>query len=341
MKRIAYIYLSVLCLVMVSSCMKTKIANSQSANEPASNNEISNQDMDNATVTNSQSANEPASNNEISNQDMDNATVTDSPSVNVPASNNEISNQDMDTAGEWAGFGIPLNILSFQPDTSPLPDVKPWLEKANAGNDEAQFVLSMLYRDGVMGVDNIVNGKPSVKKANRLHEMYRWILREDEDEYEDEESVFMGISLNPSLTDDPEDYHGVHKYDNNETCAAQAESLKLLENIANHGYSNAEFVLGLIYWNGVCVPKDKARGADLIQRAAMHDRKNVNAAYYVGMMHELGIGREVNKKLANAWLELAADNGSVEAQFVMALKYLDGIDVAPDKQKADHYMNMS
>ena len=48
----------------------------------------------------------------------------------------------------------------FVPDTSPMPgSAAEWIDAANRKEAAAQFVVSMMYRDGMDGIENIVDVK--------------------------------------------------------------------------------------------------------------------------------------------------------------------------------------
>lgn len=224
-------------------------------------------------------------------------------------------------------LGLPKRVTHFVADTSPMPAVDLWLSAAKGGNVDAQFVASMMYRDEVAGVEHIVNGEKSVEQADIFKEMIRWWFKAEE-----EHSVLADLSKHPSLQ---------YELSVFSECPKSGDVLTWLNTAADHGLPNAEFVLGLMYYNGVCVDKDIQKGYELIQRAAYHDLSA--AQFQLGMVYELGLQPEtqVDKKRANAWLTLAAEHGSIDAKTIMAIKYLDGMDVPVDAERAKDYIAKS
>ncbi len=217
---------------------------------------------------------------------------------------------------------IMVKARQFVPDTTPLPELSDWFSLANNGDVQAIFIVSMMYRDQI-GVKNIKEGKLSKKDVDEVFEKKRWLQRAS-----NSSDLLSELSVKPSLnfSDENIEHKDVDK------------SLPWLEDMAKRGLPNAEFVLGLAYYNGVGVSKDTAKGLDLIAQAASHQVSL--AQYYIGMMYEQGMGMPVDKARALAWFKEAAKNQSPDAAFVLALKYLDGIDVKRDPVKAENYRLM-
>ncbi len=215
-----------------------------------------------------------------------------------------------------------LNTIKFSPAATGMSDVDVWLKKAIQNVEAAQFVVSMMYRDDI-GVDNIEEGKVVDRKVNMHREMNRWLGRSEEASF-----VLADLAHHPSLN-----YNGDEQLKGDE--AELAEAVNWLETAANYGYGNSEFILGLMYYNGVVVERDKKRGRELILRAAAHGVSR--AQYYIGMMYELGIDTEEDLTKSLAWLTYAAQNGSEDAKYILVMKYRDGIGVKQDLQKSESW----
>ena len=210
--------------------------------------------------------------------------------------------------------------IDFTPDSSPMPDSQSWIDKAIAGNHSAIFVLHMMYRDDIGNAKHLENGVATDNTLNAgemRHERVRWLNRVAD------EHMLSSFVRSPTL------FYQIP--DLLETDDNDKEAITWLEEAAKRGYGNAEYVLGLFYWNGIIVPADKSKGFELIRRAAQHNIPN--AQYHLGMIYELGLERPVDQKLANEWIQLALDNGNQDAVFILTMKYLDGIGVPKDPQK--------
>ena len=218
--------------------------------------------------------------------------------------------------------------IHFVADTSPMPDVMSWIAKANDGNADAQFVVSMMYRDDI-GVSNILNGVASAEKVDMFREMLRWRHRAEENE-----NALAELSHRPRLERSEDD-----EFDGDSAAPGASEAIPWLDAAAAHGYPNAEFVLGLAYMNGIHVATDRAKGVELLRHAAVHGQ--ANAQYYLGMMYTMGIDIPADAKRGLQWLDAAADNGSNDALFVLGMMYRDGIGVGVDAAKAEQYHQMA
>ena len=243
------------------------------------------------------------------------------------ASGAKSSKTAADAKGDLSAAGQSEKI-DFVADTSPMPDPMEWIAKANEGNVDAQFVVSMMYRDEI-GVSNILDGKASSEKVDMFREMLRW--RHRAENAENEESALADLSHRPRLGNT----------DGEESTGEKKDSIAIpwLETAAAHGYPNAEFVLGLAYYNGIDVKADRAKGVELIRRAAVHGLPE--AQYHLGMMYTLGIDMPADAKRGMQWLETAAEQDNHDAQFILAMMYRDGIGVTADAAKSETYRDKS
>ena len=51
--------------------------------------------------------------------------------------------------------------IDFVPDPTPMPDSMQWIAKAKDKEPAAMFILSMMYRDNIGGVDHLKEGQPT------------------------------------------------------------------------------------------------------------------------------------------------------------------------------------
>ncbi len=228
--------------------------------------------------------------------------------------------------------------LQFVADSTPMPDTSEWLTAANNGDDAAAFVVHMMYRDKIGNVAHIKDGivtDETLDENDIFREMIRWRSKEPSG---DLLFVYTKLAITPSLIfsdylkEAAGDDGSESQYSYGE---ATTKARAFLEEAAKRGYGNAEYLLGLIHWNGLGVAVDKTKAFELLLRAANHGISN--AQYDIGMMYELGLNGKTDSEKARKWLEKAADNGNKDALFILAMKYADGIDVAKNSEKALDY----
>ena len=210
----------------------------------------------------------------------------------------------------------------FVPDASPMPgSTAEWIDAANRKEAAAQFVVSMMYRDGMDGVANIIDGEKSPDEADPTREMLRWRNRAEFQNF-----ALAQLSHQPGLELE------------SRTCKPEEhceKAMEWLEQAAKRGYANSEFILALAYLNGIVTDVDWDKGKTLLLRAAEHGVPQ--AQYYMGMLYALGMDRDPNPKKALEWLDCAFENGNTDAGFVLAMMYKDGIQVTADTAKSEKY----
>ncbi|MBO4350727.1 MAG: sel1 repeat family protein [Proteobacteria bacterium] len=226
------------------------------------------------------------------------------------------------TAAEGAEL-LQYENISFEADETPMPDVAPIVRSARKNKDaSSMFITHMMYRDRIGDVAYFDEGRRkdaelSEKKMHR--EMIRWRDEAVEAGYE-----LALLAKNPSVQ-----YEISPLFSNDDEFK---KGLNWLKKAAARGYGNAEYVLGLVYFNGVGTKRDKKKGFELLVRAASHGV--INAYYAVGMIYEMGLNGKKNTDKSLYWLEKAVHFGSKDAIFILAMKYADGIDVPQDEKKA-------
>jgi TPR repeat protein len=101
---------------------------------------------------------------------------------------------------------------------------------------------------------------------------------------------------------------------------------------AKKGNVEAQFNLGLMYYNGLGVDKDYAKAVEWYQKAA--DQGLAVAQFNLGTMYENGRGVAKDYTKAFEWYEKAADQGYAKAQFNLGWMYQNGLGVDKDYAKA-------
>ena len=213
--------------------------------------------------------------------------------------------------------------ITFEAKTTPIPNIATIIRSAQKNKDaSSMFIAHMMYRDKIGDITYYNKGKKQETELSEkeLHrEMIRWRDASFDANYE-----LAILATGPSIQ-----YETSPFYSNDNEFK---NGMNWLIEAAAHGYGNAEYILGLVYFNGIGTKSNKEKGFELLVRAAAHGV--INAYYAVAMIYELGLNGKANTEKSLYWLNKAAHFGSKDAAFILAMKYLDGIDVPKDKTKA-------
>ncbi len=235
-------------------------------------------------------------------------------------------------------------------EITPEMGIEKWIKAASKGDDTGMFILAMMYRinqrqeknnlepafDFSKYKNNLIE-KPfehctdftdeskkecyvyNSKRNPNFIETIRWTIK-----LEKSHSIFADFFKNPKLVYQipqkliiPDDH-----------CAA---AWQWLEETAKRGYPDAEYLLAIVYLNGIFTDVNKEKGLHLMQQAASHGLDT--AQYALAMMYELGthikdipnIYDNIEENRANSalWLEKAAASGNESAQLISLLKNFD------------------
>ncbi len=107
----------------------------------------------------------------------------------------------------------------------------------------------------------------------------------------------------------------------------QAKGLELMRKAADSGLTEASYLTGLAYQNGVGVAPDPDLADFYLQQAAGDDHLPAHLA--LASLHE-----ERRPETARHWLSLAARKGSPEAQLALANSYAEAADGVADHKEA-------
>lgn len=97
-----------------------------------------------------------------------------------------------------------------------------------------------------------------------------------------------------------------------------ALALDALQKSADKGYTEGEFVLGNIYYNGEFVQKDLDKAFKYTNRAAA--KGHIEAKYHLGCMYDFGAGVERDREKAFGLWKAAAAAGHENAKFLYDLE---------------------
>lgn len=137
---------------------------------------------------------------------------------------------------------------------------------------------------------------------------------------------------------------------------------------ASQGHVDAQYNLGVMYYQGDRVEKNVEKSTYWFQKAAdqgdseafynllesienksmviskivtMASKGNVAAQYTLGVKYYHGDGVERNIKESIYWLEMAATKGSVNAQYNLGIMYHHGDCVLKDVEKSIYWLKMA
>ena len=97
---------------------------------------------------------------------------------------------------------------------------------------------------------------------------------------------------------------GVMYYDGQGVPQDHAEAVKWFRRAAEQGLADAQSNLGGMYYEGQGVPQDHAEAAKWFRRAA--EQGNTTAQFYLGLMLETGTGVPQDHVVAHMWFNLSA-----------------------------------
>ena len=111
-----------------------------------------------------------------------------------------------------------------------------------------------------------------------------------------------------------------------------ATALQVLRPLADHGDARAQYVIGVMYYNGEGVSLDSDQAVKWFRLAA--DQRLANAQHNLGHMYAKGEGVSRDYSEAVKWFGLAADQGLADAQYNLGLLYENGWGVSRDYAEA-------
>jgi hypothetical protein len=111
-----------------------------------------------------------------------------------------------------------------------------------------------------------------------------------------------------------------------------ADDLKALQQKAEQGDAEAQFMLGIAYIGGLGVPQDSAQAFQWIRKAALQG--NASGQSGLGAMYEGGNGVTQDYAQAAAWYRKAAEQGAATAQALLGKLYRDGKGIPQDSIEA-------
>ncbi len=106
------------------------------------------------------------------------------------------------------------------------------------------------------------------------------------------------------------------------TPLSETQQASGLQNAAQNGNADAQYMLAQQYASGEGLPQDMAKAAEWYEKAAKQNL--ATAQYRLATLYEKGKGVTQNDKLARDWYEKAAAQGNVKAMHNLAVIHAEG-----------------
>lgn len=97
-----------------------------------------------------------------------------------------------------------------------------------------------------------------------------------------------------------------------QTAQDKAEAAYWFTKAANQGNADAQYNLGVMYYNSYGVAQDKTKAVQWYTKAA--EQGHAKAQYDLGLMYYIGDGVAQDEKKAIEWLTKVAEQGNKDAQ---------------------------
>ncbi|MBF0501904.1 MAG: sel1 repeat family protein [Candidatus Riflebacteria bacterium] len=120
----------------------------------------------------------------------------------------------------------------------------------------------------------------------------------------------------------------------------EVEAFRWFERSAKLKNTDGLFETGMCFYKGKGAAQDFSQARQYFE-AAGKEGPNVNALYYLGIIHNRGKGLEKNPALAMKYFLQAADHGLKEAQFQVGEMYRHGVGGKKDLARAEEYFRKS
>jgi hypothetical protein len=182
---------------------------------------------------------------------------------------------------------------------------------AKAGHIEAQFELAALLDTGAEGIE-----------ANS-NEAYKWYSKAAYEGHMKAQSIISQEKWQrcaPKMQVGSDDITFAEPDDESyrERKPFTPEKLEKLLIQAEDGDVDAQYDLGIRYYNGEGVELDHKKAVEWFLRAAEHD--DSQAQFNLGIMYGRGEGVQKDLKVSMSWLKKAADQGHEEALSLLTRK---------------------
>lgn len=117
------------------------------------------------------------------------------------------------------------------------------------------------------------------------------------------------------------------------------EAFSWLLKAANHGDIDAQFLIALMYLNGIGVEASDANAFFWLSKLA--NDEHILSQYYLALFYQNGWSVDINSQESIKWLSSAAEKNNTDAQFMLGSLYEQGNGVAKDLKKANEWYKKS
>lgn len=180
-----------------------------------------------------------------------------------------------------------------------------WLKRAaDQGHSEAQWLVGVILIEG----DGVTPDAPQALS---------W-LRKAAEQRQVQAAVRLGV---------------IYRRGSQGVAVDRDEAVKWFQKASDDG-ALGEYTLGLLYREGVLVPRDLAKHVAVMRRLAQPPFAMVAAKFEFGAALLTGQGIATDPVQGRGWLERAADEGSVDAQLLLAEELRKGRRLAADPAQA-------
>ncbi len=118
-----------------------------------------------------------------------------------------------------------------------------------------------------------------------------------------------------------------------------AAAFKEFRPLAEQGNASAQYNLGVMYANGLGVPKDDREAVKWFRKST--EQGYARAQYNLGVMYDEGRGVPQDDKEAAKWYRKAAERGLARAQNNLGVMYVKGRGVPQDYVFAHKWFNIA
>lgn len=196
-----------------------------------------------------------------------------------------------------------------------------WItDSAFKGNSRAQYVLSRLLSEGIVGKEGVVYIKPNKEQATSM--MY----------------LSAANDYGPAQYDLAE--YLAKQYDNGLSVTVKKHRLALIRQLYHGAVVNGviQAILPLAFYNAMDQDKEKQNEAFVLaqQQAQSNDPK---AALLLGILYDRGIGTHADPAKAMDWYQKAGENPVT--QFILGTYTFEGKGTTKDQEKGKEFLMKS
>lgn len=217
-----------------------------------------------------------------------------------------------------AAYRLGVNIILGQSQIQDLDRAEELLEKAWRDIPDSYYALFVMYSNENSNRHNPQRALDYLRKAAEAGSQ---MALEDLEEYEEE--VKNGGGNDAKLQKALAQLTGID----------YKEAFNTISQMAQDGDDQAQYELGMIYYEGKILPMNKSIAYEWFDRAAAAN--NVDALHKLGEIYYGGDGNELrphNTKLTVEYMERAANLGHARSKYYLAVLYMSDSSIGANKR---------